>query len=121
MSNLLKPSFDLTMIFCLNDPYFWESKVTEFPTGIRKYFYDCKPLAGFLISNPDIKVFPLKVLKKLVAIEIELSGEKFLMISVYCPPSEELDENINEISTIFLRFSQEKIVILGDFNAKLSI
>ncbi|GBM90845.1 hypothetical protein AVEN_49809-1 [Araneus ventricosus] len=33
----------------------------------------------------------------------------------------ELDENINEISTIFLRFSQQKIVILGDFNAKLSI
>ncbi|GBN99294.1 hypothetical protein AVEN_25553-1 [Araneus ventricosus] len=74
-------------IVSVNDPYFWESKVTEFPTGIRKYFYDNKPLAGFLVSNPDIKVFPLKILKNLVAIEIELSGEKFLMISVYCPPS----------------------------------
>ncbi|GBL79133.1 hypothetical protein AVEN_92384-1 [Araneus ventricosus] len=37
-------------IVSVNDPYFWESKVTEFPTGIRKYFYDYKPLAGFLIS-----------------------------------------------------------------------
>ncbi|GBM56599.1 hypothetical protein AVEN_128389-1 [Araneus ventricosus] len=43
------------------------------------------------------------------------------MISVYCPPSEELGDNINEISTLLLRFSQEKIVILGDFNAKSSI
>ncbi|GBM57503.1 hypothetical protein AVEN_137936-1 [Araneus ventricosus] len=74
-----------------------------------------------MISNPDIKVFPLKILKKLVAIEIELSGEKFLMISVYCPPSEELGDNINEISALLLCFSQEKIVILGDFNAKSSI
>ncbi|GBO13378.1 hypothetical protein AVEN_224433-1 [Araneus ventricosus] len=61
------------------------------------------------------------MLKKLVAKEIELSGEKFPMISVYCSPSEELGENINEISTLLLSFSQEKIVILGDFNAKSSI
>ncbi|GBM38873.1 Retrovirus-related Pol polyprotein from type-1 retrotransposable element R1 [Araneus ventricosus] len=43
------------------------------------------------------------------------------MISVYCPPSEELGDNINEISTLLLRFSQENIVILGAFNAKSSI
>ncbi|GBN31382.1 hypothetical protein AVEN_12453-1 [Araneus ventricosus] len=53
--------------------------------------------------------------------KIELSGEKFLMISIYCPPSEELGENINEITTLLLRFPQEKIVILDDFNAKSSI
>ncbi|GBM90280.1 hypothetical protein AVEN_189063-1 [Araneus ventricosus] len=43
------------------------------------------------------------------------------MISVDCPPSEELCENINEISILLLRFSEEKIVIIGDFNAKSSI
>ncbi|GBN05857.1 hypothetical protein AVEN_121115-1 [Araneus ventricosus] len=122
MSNLLKTFIRFNYdILSVNDHHFWESKVTEFPIGIRKYFYDCKPLAGFLIFNPEIKVFPLKILKKLVAIEIEISGDKLLMISVYCPPSEELGENINEISTLLLRFSEERIVILGDFNAKLSI
>ncbi|GBM99773.1 hypothetical protein AVEN_101023-1 [Araneus ventricosus] len=108
-------------IVSVNNLYFWESKVTEFPTGIRKYFHDYKPLAVFLISNPDIEVFPLKILKTLVAIEIKVSVEKFLMISVYCPPSEELGENINEIITLLLRFSQEKILIFGDFDAKSSI
>ncbi|GBN69262.1 hypothetical protein AVEN_104482-1 [Araneus ventricosus] len=72
-------------VLSVNDPYFWESKVTEFPTGIRKYFYDYKPITVFLIPNPDIMIFPLKILKKLVGIEIELCGEKFLMIWIYCP------------------------------------
>ncbi|GBM33179.1 hypothetical protein AVEN_83687-1 [Araneus ventricosus] len=107
-------------IVSVNDPYFWESKVTEFPAGIRKYFYDYKPLDGFLISNLDIKVFPLKILKKL-AIKIELSGEKLFLISVYCPPSDDLGENINEITALLLRFPEEKIIILRDFNAKSSI
>ncbi|GBN18213.1 hypothetical protein AVEN_271361-1 [Araneus ventricosus] len=98
-----------------------KSKVTEFPTGIRKHFYDYKPITVFLMSNSEIKVFPLNILKKLVGIEIELSGEKFLMISLYCPPSEELGENINEISTLLLRFSEEMTVILGGFNSKSSI
>ncbi|GBM28992.1 hypothetical protein AVEN_40746-1 [Araneus ventricosus] len=104
--------------FSVNDPYIFYSSVIEFSTTFRNFFHPYNPLAGFIIANSNFKVFPIYVESSIVALEIGLQEENFAIISIYCPPSKDLKENLDELKKLLLDLGDKNILILGDFNAK---
>lgn len=121
----LQLSQDITSLgidFCsVNDPYVWENKVTEFSSSFRKYFYSSRPLAGFIISNTDFLVLPVLISRKLVALKISFGKNEWLLVSIYCPPSHDFEEDLDNLIPVLIQNQDVKTLILGDFNAKSPI
>ncbi|GBM71864.1 hypothetical protein AVEN_229361-1 [Araneus ventricosus] len=102
----------------VNDPYSFDSSVTEFPISFRKVFHPYNPLAGFIIANGSLKVFPFLVERNIAALEIGFEDENFVIISVYFLPSKHIKEDLNELKKLLLQLCDRNILIMGDFNAK---
>ncbi|GBN82910.1 hypothetical protein AVEN_98009-1 [Araneus ventricosus] len=105
----------------LNDPYTFESKVIGFPLSFRKYFFDYQPKAGFIINNHDFNVFTLELSRVFVALDVQVGGKTFILISIYCPPSGDLENQLLCLRSLLIKFPNGMIFIFGDFNAKSSI
>ncbi|GBN08383.1 hypothetical protein AVEN_84212-1 [Araneus ventricosus] len=101
----------------VKDPYIFDSSVIEFSSTFRKFFHPYNPLAGFIIANSNFKVFPIYVDRYILALEIGFQEENFI-ISIYCPPSKDLKEDLDELKKLLLDLGDKNILILGDFNAK---
>ncbi|GBO19535.1 hypothetical protein AVEN_226818-1 [Araneus ventricosus] len=105
-------SYDL-----VNDPYVFENRISEFPLHFRKFHHNCKPLAGIIVSNSDYKVFPLLIDRNIVAVEIVFGNELLVLISIYCLPNANIENDLAVLQSLILNNGQKKILIFGDFNA----
>ncbi|GBN17961.1 Putative protein in type-1 retrotransposable element R1DM [Araneus ventricosus] len=105
-------------ICSVNDPYYWENKVIDFPTTFRTYFVSSRPLAGFIISNPNLSVFPIRVSRKLVVLKITLRDEDWIFATLYCPPSHNISDDLDNLTPLIIQNPNFKTILLGDFNAK---
>lgn len=116
-------SLDLDIIG-LNEPYYYgyvNSKITSFSTKYRIVYHVVEPRSAILIVNIDIKISSILAKRDIVIVSAELNKEKYIIISIYCPPSTNIEEYINEFEFYINRFLKDKIIILGDFNPNYGV
>ncbi|GIY37492.1 uncharacterized protein CDAR_459091 [Caerostris darwini] len=57
--------------------------------------------------------------KKVVIVQANLNNQETLLVSVYCPPNKNMDATLLTLRNIINKYSNQPILILGDFNASL--
>ncbi|GBL72688.1 hypothetical protein AVEN_127931-1 [Araneus ventricosus] len=115
--DIVRYNYDVVSI---NDPYLFDSKITEFPCEVRKYFHVSGAIAGVLIANPIFRVFPIRIDRNL-ALELDIGNEKITVVSIYCIPSANITTDLNDLKRLLLEIGDKNVLIFGDFNAKSSI
>jgi exonuclease III len=110
-------------IACIQEPYTKFNKVQGFPIRYNVFFRSTttnprqrscivlrpnKSLSHifhFNLSTPDIAV-----------LEIRNNKKRTILVSVYIPPTENIDQYLHLIQNILNKFPKEAIIITGDFN-----
>ena len=57
-------------------------------------------------------------MKIVIPIEIRLKSSKWLIVSIYRPPKQDLDYFLTWLSKLLDFYSSDRCIVLGDFNAK---
>ncbi|GIX87763.1 uncharacterized protein CDAR_617281 [Caerostris darwini] len=57
--------------------------------------------------------------KEVVIVQANLNNQETLLVSVYCPPNKNMDATLLTLRNIINKYSNQPILILGDFNASL--
>lgn len=53
-----------------------------------------------------------------VAIYCRCSGERILVVTCYCSPSKDIDVLLLPLATVLNKYSNDNVVLVGDYNAK---
>ncbi|GBN47630.1 hypothetical protein AVEN_110404-1 [Araneus ventricosus] len=56
--------------------------------------------------------------QKLAALKISFGKNEWLLVSIYCPPSHDFEEDLDNLIPVLIQNQDVKTLILGDFNAK---
>ncbi|GBM81983.1 hypothetical protein AVEN_15546-1 [Araneus ventricosus] len=97
----------------LTEPYAYKGHVTNVPTGLNGVYLG---LPFFL--KKEVNFIPILISRDIIVVNTVFNDENYLLICVYCSPSEELEENLTIIERILEKFRYYKTIINGDFNAK---
>ncbi|GBM15701.1 hypothetical protein AVEN_262874-1 [Araneus ventricosus] len=103
---------------CLNEPYYYQGTISGCPKGYNQIAFNHDPRTAIFIRN-SFDCIRLSLSCE-IALSINWNNTEHIIICVYCPPSENLDNSIVKLEAICTRHSNKRIIILGDFNAKSS-
>ncbi|GBN91931.1 Putative protein in type-1 retrotransposable element R1DM [Araneus ventricosus] len=105
-------------IACVQELY----QMRGVPVGIpahAKFFFSGRDnlKAGVIIFNKDLCTMKVFTSRNVVAVTIQVQNRSVLVISAYCPPSEDLEDTLHEIENC-LQFPHDGAIIASDLNAK---
>lgn len=126
---LVKYAFDNTMdVICVQEPHTIVSKQKRIMSNLTPNFKalhvntEERFYASILIGNTDIDVLQLTkyTTKYLSAAKISFGDVSLIIVSIYCPPNDDIVADLNSLQAIINESPGERILITGDFNAKSS-
>ncbi|GBO27514.1 hypothetical protein AVEN_100242-1 [Araneus ventricosus] len=102
-------------IACVQELY----QMRGVPVGIpahAKFFFSGRDnlKAGIIIFNKDLRTMKVFISRNVVAVTIQVQNRSVLVISAYCPPSE---DTLHEIENC-LQFPHNGVILASDLNAK---
>ncbi|GIX77408.1 hypothetical protein CDAR_2651 [Caerostris darwini] len=103
--------------FSINEPYTFDDNITSIPWNYSIASHNRAPKAAIILKSSHNSQI-IHTSKEIVVIMARINGISLLLISVYCPPSKNIDYNLNILRTILDKYHDLPTVILGDFNAK---
>ncbi|GBO11479.1 hypothetical protein AVEN_134500-2 [Araneus ventricosus] len=115
-TDVLKRNLDL---MCLNEPYYYQGTISGCPKGYNQISFNRDPRTAIFIRN-SIDCIRISVERDLIALSIDWNNMEYIIVCVYCSPSENLDNNIIKLETICTCNPNKRTIIFGDFNAKSS-
>lgn len=74
-----------------------------------------------IIQYTNIEAVPIRVRQTVMAMGITWRKQEILIINCYAPPRDDVKEIVQEIEEILDTVSYEKIILLGDINAKSTV
>lgn len=87
--------FDGFDIVSLNEPYVLQNKIEGFPKELCIVYQDERPRAAIIVKNKNIKFIVVYKHRDIVIIQAKLADFLFYVISLYCSPLENLEDNLN--------------------------
>ncbi|GIX73550.1 hypothetical protein CEXT_736961 [Caerostris extrusa] len=103
--------------FSMNEPYCYENKITCIPINYSIVAHQIQPKAAIAIRS-SIKSQIVFCNSELTAILASINKNETLLVSIYCSPSKNIDNNLNLLRNILIAHDNKPTIILGDFNAK---
>ncbi|XP_067118874.1 uncharacterized protein [Centruroides vittatus] len=78
------------------------------------------PKSGFVIVNDkiDVQLLPQYSNSSFTTISLSIYNSTYILISFYCPPSENLKDSLDMLADTVQQLQDHPILISGDFNAK---
>lgn len=110
-------------VVSINDPHTREGKIVGLPRQLQvfsKENSDTPPRAAILVKK-GVKAMAKIVTRDLVMIQIEQTDRTLDVISIYCPPSEDILAQLRPLEAALLMDPNNGKIIMGDFNAKSSV
>ncbi|GBN71132.1 hypothetical protein AVEN_242871-1 [Araneus ventricosus] len=97
-------------------------EIDERPVGVSAHLklYQSKReklKAGIIVFNPRTQAMKVFSSANVIGVTIQLRKRSILIMSVYCPPSENLELTLQQIDQC-LSIPHDGTIIAGDFNAK---
>ncbi|GBN85862.1 Putative protein in type-1 retrotransposable element R1DM [Araneus ventricosus] len=97
----------------------YDSTIGGCPKGFLQIAFNFEPRVATIIKS-TLKFIKIEVVRDMVVLSVTWNDMEYIIINIYCSPSENLDSQILKLETICYRFSNNRIIIMGDFNAKSS-
>ncbi|GBL74313.1 hypothetical protein AVEN_235300-1 [Araneus ventricosus] len=107
-----------TSLACVQEMY----EIDERPVGLSAHHKLLhsergKLKAGIIVFNPNIQAMKVFSSANVIGVTIQVRKRSILVMSVYCPPSEEIETLLQQIDQC-LCIPHDGTIIAGDFNAK---
>ncbi|GIY78163.1 putative 115 kDa protein in type-1 retrotransposable element R1DM [Caerostris darwini] len=103
--------------FSLNEPYSFQDKITNIPKTYKIAAFHSSPKAAIAIKAA-FNSQSIHITREVVVILAKIHNTDFLLASIYCPPSSNIEVNLNSLIPFLNKYSETPMIILGDFNAK---
>ncbi|GIY68078.1 uncharacterized protein CDAR_452961 [Caerostris darwini] len=103
--------------FSMNEPYCYDNKITCIPLKYSIVAHHTQPKAAIAIKS-SINCQLVFSNSELTAILASINNVETLLVSIYCSPSKNIENNLNLLRNILLENDNRPTIILGDFNAK---
>ncbi|GIY24046.1 RNA-directed DNA polymerase from mobile element jockey [Caerostris darwini] len=113
-NSIVKFNFDF---FSINEPYVFEDSITGIPLNYAIIAHNSAPKAAIIIKS-CFNTQSILISKEIVIVLANINNQDFLLVSTYCPPSQEIEDNLAILSPILCKYEGNPTIILGDFNAK---
>ncbi|GBN25120.1 Retrovirus-related Pol polyprotein from type-1 retrotransposable element R1 [Araneus ventricosus] len=95
-----------------------ESKPFGIPSHCKLFVTQREKLkAGIIVFHPDLSVMKVFSATNTVGVSFPYRGMNLLLITVYCPPKEDLYHILAELETCFM-LPYDRVLLTGDFNSK---
>ncbi|GBL72655.1 hypothetical protein AVEN_127905-1 [Araneus ventricosus] len=95
-----------------------ESKPVGIPSHCKLFVTQREKLkAGIIVFHPDLSVMKVFSATNTVGVSFPYRGMNLLLITVYCPPKEDLYHTLAELETCFM-LPYDRVLLTGDFNSK---
>lgn len=108
-------------VICITEPYFTTYGVTSFPKKYSVVAINDQPRTAIVVTTKNINYNIIKCDKDFNIINITYNKDNVIVINMYSPPSSDFEEYVNTLDHYLNVYSNCKIIIVGDFNAKYSI
>lgn len=108
-------------ISVIQEPYLYQGKLIGFPLTHRVIAASGNAKVATVVHDSEIKLLPIKISQKLVATSVTWQHHDLLIVNCYAPPSEDIKDTITEIEELFAIHQFDKVLLLGDFNAKSTV
>ncbi|GBL74565.1 hypothetical protein AVEN_176507-1 [Araneus ventricosus] len=115
-NDILKRNYDLV---CINEPYFYQNTIGGCPKGYLQIAFNLEPRVAIIIKS-TLNFIKIEVERDMAVLSVIWNDMEYIIVNIYCSPSENLDSQILKLETICNRFPNHRIIIMGDFNAKSS-
>ncbi|GIY45302.1 hypothetical protein CDAR_246031 [Caerostris darwini] len=103
--------------FSLNEPYFFQDQITNIPNSYKIAAFHSSPKAAIAIKAA-YNSQSILISREVVVILAKIHNTDFLLTSIYCPPSNNIEVNLHSLTPFLNKYSDTPMIILGDFNAK---
>ncbi|GBM04605.1 hypothetical protein AVEN_75568-1 [Araneus ventricosus] len=105
-------------VACVQEMYQVESKPVGIPSHCKLFVTQREKLkAGIIVLHPDLSVMKVFTATNTVGVSFPYRGMNLLLITVYCPPKEDLYHTLAELQTC-LMLPYDRVLLTGDFNSK---
>lgn len=108
-------------ISLIQEPYLLNNKLIGFPIKHRIFAAPAGAKVATVIHDTNVEALPIRVRQTLIAVGVTWRKQKMLIINCYAPPRDDINDTIQEIEEVLETTSYERIVVLGDFNAKSTV
>ncbi|GIX69951.1 uncharacterized protein CDAR_394471 [Caerostris darwini] len=110
-------SFDF---ISLNEPYHLDNRIINIPINYSIVQSQDSPKAAIVIkANYNSQLIYAN--EELVIIMSQFHHQNTIIASIYCPPSNNIDNNLDVLKNFIIKYANLPFIILGDFNAKSRI
>lgn len=103
-------------IIALQDPYLRNKNLFGFPLDWIKHSSE-NGSAWIVVANKSLIVNKQQSFRSSAFITVQTNNSTYIIGSQYCPPSENLKLNLDEWIGPLITAKNDKILIMGDFNA----
>ncbi|KAF8768425.1 hypothetical protein HNY73_021248 [Argiope bruennichi] len=108
-------------IACIQEIYQKNNRPIGFPSNVKTFFSDRDNLkSGIIVYNKYLQAIKVFSSSNIIAVTIPFRKSILMIISVYYPPSEEIETTLIELENC-LQHSHDRVLIAGDFNVKSTI
>lgn len=107
----------LDIIF-IYEPYYSDHGIAFFDRKFKSIFYPQSPRTAIIIANSAINFTVLDLRRDLIVLNLDFKGVNYLFINSYIPPSKNISNQLSIIEPWFIKYSNKKIIVLGNFNTK---
>lgn len=80
--------------------------------------FETKPRVAMVIHDNFCDAFPITITRDLLVVRCNTESETFVLANVYIPPDDDISPWLQIIAEIAEQHKNEKLILLGDFNAK---
>ncbi|GIX79773.1 hypothetical protein CDAR_77431 [Caerostris darwini] len=101
----------------LNEPYLFDNSIINIPLNCTIVAAQPSPKAAIVIKS-NLNSQHVFSNEELVIIMSEFNLQHHLIVSIYCPPSHNMDDNLDILKNYILKYNNLPCIILGDLNAK---
>ncbi|XP_023212992.1 uncharacterized protein LOC111615788 [Centruroides sculpturatus] len=113
-------------IALVQEPYAAPGKVLGFGSKVKTVHFRCaqtQPWAAVILYNKKWAVLDIQSLSSPTCAIAQVMGDgmKVYMVSLYCPPSGDINNSIRELECILGKLRGENIIISMDGNAKATL
>ncbi|GIX77315.1 hypothetical protein CDAR_276491 [Caerostris darwini] len=102
--------------FSLNEPYSYDNSITNIPLNYTIVAHHTAPKAAIIKSKYNSQIIFTN--QDLIIIMAHLRNRDFLLVTIYCSPSKDIDQCLDVLGDFLFKFDHLRTFILGDFNAK---
>ncbi|GBL82181.1 Retrovirus-related Pol polyprotein from type-1 retrotransposable element R1, partial [Araneus ventricosus] len=105
-------------IACVQEMHQVKSTLVGIPSKCKLFTTKRTSLkAGIICFNPDLPIMKVFSANNTVGATLPYRGKILLILTVYCPPKEELRHTLEELENSLL-IPHDRVLITGDFNSK---